>query len=193
MPTSIKDRCTEAHEHILFFTKEPTYYFDMDSIRERSKTIERPSRAINENKDATVVIIDKDGNRKQRLRKSTKPNVTHHLGRHKRDVWEVNTVSSTSSFKDLKDCCGDDDVHPAAYSEELILPCILAGCPEGGIVLDPFIGAGTTAIVALKNKRNYSGIELNPEFAAFAEKRIATIDMDKINGNNTLKEMLIGY
>jgi len=79
--------------------------------------------------------------------------------RNKRDVWTLST-------KPLK------EAHFASYPPELILPCILAGCPEHGIVLDPFMGSGTTAIVAKQNNRNYIGFELNPEYVAIAEKRI---------------------
>ena len=77
--------------------------------------------------------------------------------RNKRDVWQVNT----------KPC---KEAHFATYPFELIKPCILAGCPENGIVLDPFMGSGTTAIVARSLNRNYLGIELNPEYIKIAHK-----------------------
>ena len=79
--------------------------------------------------------------------------------RNKRDVWEVNT----------KPC---KEAHFATYPFELIKPCILAGCPENGIVLDPFMGSGTTAIVARSLNRNYLGVELNPEYIKIAHKRL---------------------
>lgn len=79
--------------------------------------------------------------------------------RNKRDVWSV----SVKPFK---------EAHFATYPQELIAPCILAGCPQGGIVLDPFMGSGTTAIVASKLGRDYVGIELNPEYKEMAERRI---------------------
>ena len=79
--------------------------------------------------------------------------------RNKRDVWTVNT----------KPC---KEAHFATYPFELIKPCILAGCPEDGIVLDPFMGSGTTAIVARSLNRNYLGVELNPEYIKIAHKRL---------------------
>jgi DNA modification methylase len=68
---------------------------------------------------------------------------------------------------------GYKGAHFAVYPEELIKPCVLAGCPEGGTVFDPFTGSGTTAVVAMKNGRNYIGTELNPEYVKIAEERIA--------------------
>jgi len=79
--------------------------------------------------------------------------------KNKRSVWTVNTK-------------GYKGAHFAVYPKNLILPCILAGCPEGGTVLDPFTGSGTTAIVALENNRNFVGTELNPEYIKIAENRI---------------------
>jgi DNA modification methylase len=191
MPRSVKDRCTESHEHIFLFTKSPNYYFDLDAIREPAKTKHySASKTVGHNKDSTTTKLDENGNKQQAIRESSKCTIPNPNGRQKRDVWEVNCVSSTSSFKELKSACGEDDVHPAAYSEELINPCILAGSPPQGIVFDPFSGAGTTAVVALKNKRLFSGTEINPKFREFALKRIANIDMDKINGNNSLRDIM---
>jgi DNA modification methylase len=79
--------------------------------------------------------------------------------RNKRDVWTV----STAQFP---------DAHFATFPEQLITPCVLAGCPKDGIVLDPFMGAGTTALVAKSHGRNYIGFELNPEYIQMAEKRL---------------------
>ena len=80
--------------------------------------------------------------------------------RLKRDVWVVATEPSEIS-------------HFAMFPQKLILPCILCGCPENGIVLDPFMGSGTTAVVAMKNFRRYIGCEINPEYVRIAEKRIS--------------------
>ena len=79
--------------------------------------------------------------------------------KNKRSVWTVNTR-------------GYKGAHFAVYPEELITPCVLAGCPKGGTVFDPFTGSGTTAVVALKNGRNYIGTELNPDYVRIAEDRI---------------------
>jgi DNA modification methylase len=82
------------------------------------------------------------------------------LGRNRRDVWSV----ATHSFR---------EAHFATFPPALIVPCVLAGCPAGGTVLDPFAGAGTTGLVAARHDRNFIGIELNPAYAAMARKRIA--------------------
>jgi DNA modification methylase len=79
--------------------------------------------------------------------------------RNKRSVWTI----TTKPFK---------EAHFATFPEDLIIPMILAGCKKGGIVLDPFIGAGTTGVVAKKLGRNYLGIELNPKYVKMAEERI---------------------
>ena len=82
--------------------------------------------------------------------------------RNKRSVWSVN----------LKPFRG---AHFATFPMELILPCVLAGCPAGGTVLDPFNGAGTSGLVALSNGRNYVGIELNPEYVALSMERMGVL------------------
>lgn len=80
--------------------------------------------------------------------------------RNLRSVWTINTQPFP-------------DAHFATFPERLVEPCILAGCPEGGVVLDPFAGSGTTGVVALKRNRSFVGIELNPEYFAMAERRLA--------------------
>lgn len=80
--------------------------------------------------------------------------------RNKRDVWSITTK-------------GVKEAHFATFPEDLVEPCIFAGCPEGGTVLDPFCGSGTTGIVAVRNKRNFIGLELNPEYAKMSERRIS--------------------
>jgi DNA modification methylase len=89
--------------------------------------------------------------------------------RSKSDIWTI----TTKSFK---------GAHFATYPPDLIEPCILAGCPKGGIVLDPFFGSGTTGYVALKNGRNYFGIELNPDYGELSYNRLNynTIDLDEV-------------
>ena len=191
MPRSVTDRCTESHEYILFFTKAPIYYFNMDKIREPMITkCYHASKTINHNKDSRTVNIDTDGNISQRLTISSKAMEPDPLGRIKRDVWISNVVGLTKSLHDVKNI--GLEFHHAMYSEELITPCVRSGCPEGGIVFDPFMGSGTTAIVALKNKMNYSGTELNGDYLKIIAKRIETVDMDRVNGNSELKDWLIG-
>lgn len=91
--------------------------------------------------------------------------------RNKRDVWVV----SPSQFK---------SEHFATYPEELIYPCVVAGCPEDGIVIDPFMGSGTTGIVAKKNRRNYIGVELNPKYKDIADKRLENTLVEQVDVNN---------
>jgi site-specific DNA-methyltransferase (adenine-specific) len=83
-------------------------------------------------------------------------------GANQRSVWKVNT----KPFK---------GAHFATFPTELVLPCVLAGCPAGGTVLDPFNGAGTTGLVALSNGRNYCGIELNPEYVEITKQRLGLL------------------
>jgi DNA modification methylase len=144
MPESVKDRCTKAHEYIFLLSKSNRYYFNSDAIKETATSFGKPRPfAKTGNKDRNDV-----------------GNIFTDTGyRQKRDVWTVNTSPNTYA-------------HFATYPEELIIPCILAGCPENGIVLDPFIGAGTTAVVALKLLRKYIGCEINTEYIKIAEQRI---------------------
>ena len=86
------------------------------------------------------------------------------LRRNKRDVWTI----ATGGFK---------GAHFAVFPEKLIEPCILAGCPEGGTVLDPFMGSGTTGVVAERLQRAFTGIEINPKYCEMAEERIAAVEM----------------
>lgn len=147
LPEPVKDRCVKSHEYIFLLSKKDKYYFDYKAIQEPSITGDNGSR------------FDTGKTTNSKLRKHSIGDRVDDGLRNKRSVWTVN-------LQPLK------DAHFAAYPEKLIEPCILAGCPEDGIVLDPFMGAGTTALVALKNHRNFVGIELNPEYIDIAENRI---------------------
>lgn len=180
MPESVTDRCTKSHEYIFLMSKSQKYYFDYEAIQEPCADQSRTNYACGNrtngiNKDRN----DNDfGERSKNWKPRTKncqydgqkPNSFHlsrengepdkeYYVRNKRDVWQVNT----------KPC---KEAHFATYPFELIKPCILAGCPENGIVLDPFMGSGTTAIVARSLNRNYLGVELNPEYIKIAHKRL---------------------
>lgn len=152
MPESVKDRCTKSHEYIFLLAKSEKYYFDSNAIKE-------PTTSKNSSKRKDV----KYGSASESdPRMRTKENL-HSIGqrqfRQKRSVWSVTT-------KPLK------DAHFAAFPKDLIAPCILAGCPNGGTVLDPFFGAGTVGVVATEQKKNFIGIELNPEYLKIAKNRI---------------------
>ena len=144
MPESVTDRCTKSHEYIFLLSKSPKYYFDNEAIKEKANYVGH-SRGVSKN--ISVDGITDFGGK------------TEYDDRNKRSVWTVNT----KPFKES---------HFATFPEELIAPCILAGCPKEGVVLDPFMGAGTTALVALKNKRQYIGFELNQKYCKLAEKRL---------------------
>lgn len=174
-PESIKDRCTKSHEYIFFMTKNEEYFYDQDAIREKMENCGVSYKPVG-GRDArnihTGTWIHPNSN-----------------GKNKRTVWRVNTVSASTFLRDLK-ADPDSIYHGAMYSEELIKPCILAGCPEGGVVFDPFMGSGTTAACALKLKRKYSGTEINQDYINIQNKRFASIDLDKIHGNSGLSEFL---
>jgi DNA modification methylase len=156
MPESVRDRCTKSHEYIFLLSKGPKYYFDNVAIKE--PIAESSKDRLNQN------ISDQEGS--NRVPGKTNGNMKA-VGcldgkRNKRDVWTVAT----------KPC---KEAHFATFPPELIRPCILAGCPEGGRVLDPFMGTGTTAMVSKEEGRNYVGFELNPAYIEIAEKRIAKV------------------
>lgn len=90
--------------------------------------------------------------------------------RNLRDVWTVNTQPFP-------------EAHFATFPPKLIEPCVIAGCPPGGLILDPFSGAGTTGLVAQKHQRNFLGIELNPEYICMAERRLAQGNLFDVNSN----------
>lgn len=163
MPESVKDRCTKAHEYIFLLAKSEKYYYDNVSIYEKANydgrrdtkhkgsNKYRSGKHLN-NGNAQLFTLSSKG----RERWIEKDGV--HV-RNKRSVWSINT----KSYK---------DAHFATFPPELIVDPIKAGCPEGGIVLDPFMGAGTTAVVARKLDRNYVGIESNKNYIDIAEKRL---------------------
>jgi DNA modification methylase len=151
MPESVRDRCTKAHEYLFLLSKSERYYYDADAIKEASAT--EPHAPGNSDKR-----FDKDGTHSWGPERMDK--VWGADGkRNRRSVWEV----TTQPFS---------EAHFATFPPALIEPCILAGCPAGGTVLDPFGGAGTTGMVADRLGRNAILIELNPEYAAMAERRI---------------------
>jgi len=146
MPSSVKDRFTVDFEYVFFFVKNKKYWFE--------RQIE-PSEPWNSAKGFNV-----EGQRKRQGSNNTYGKDLVQSGRNKRAVWKI----TTKPFK---------SAHFAVFPEELIETPIKAGCPEKGIVLDPFIGSGTVAVVAQKLNRQWVGIELNSEYIKIAEKRIA--------------------
>lgn len=178
MPESIRDRCTKAHEYIFLLSKSSRYYYDADAIAEplAETSVERLGQNIAEQRGSNRVPGKTNGPMKavgratdtytarayehpQSAPRGPASNFGIFDKRNKRSVWEVTTQ-------------GFSEAHFATFPPALIEPCILAGCPEGGTVLDPFGGAGTTGMVADRLRRNAILIEINPEYAALAERRI---------------------
>lgn len=149
MPESVTDRCTKAHEQIFLLSKSPRYYFDYAAIKEPSVCNRMRGPAEHADKKST------NGNGGLG-RREPQP------FRNRRSVWTV----PTRAFK---------GAHFATFPEHLIEPCILAGAPADGVVLDPFMGAGTTAVVAERLGRQWVGCELNPTYADMALDRIAAV------------------
>ena len=156
MPESCRDRCTKAHEYIFLLSKKQKYYYDHEAIKEPSVFQHKgrygpvkPSSVGNKNKELPGFEI-RDG-----LKNMT----GSYPMKNKRSVWTVTT----------KPC---KEAHFATFPIDLIEPCVLAGSPEGGTVLDPFGGSGTTTIAAEKHKRNSILLEINPEYIKLAKDRI---------------------
>lgn len=154
MPESVSDRPTRSHEYIFLLSKEARYYYDAEAIAE---PLSRPEEAERK-KPAQFGGRLKHQNTPTRLA-SGNPYTGTALGtRNKRSVWHINTT-------------GYPDAHFAVWPEKLVEPMILAGCPEGGTVLDPFAGSGTTLAVANRLGRHAIGIELNPEYVQLIHQR----------------------
>ena len=151
MPESVKDRCTKAHEYIFLLSKSVKYYFDNEAIKEDSSesSKSRLNQDIKNQTGSDRVPGKKNGNMK----------AVGGLKRNKRSVWTV----TTKPFK---------GAHFATFPHDLIESCVLAGCPGGGTVLDPFGGAGTTALVANNHNRDAILIELNQDYIDLATKRL---------------------
>lgn len=169
MPESAKDRLTRSYEHIFLLAKSRKYYFDALAIAE-------PVARYVAGQGKTNKYLDKASGqggihkieRPQQAGEGKETDISTY--RNCRDVWLINTVAYRGE-------------HFAAYPPKLAERCILAGCPEGGIVLDPFFGSGTTGLVAVQNGRKYIGIELNERYCMLAEKRIEGAERQKIDKN----------
>lgn len=147
MPESVRDRCTKSHEYLFLLTKSDRYFYDADAIAEEA---ERGAAGSTFNRGKTAIH---QGGRSSEEPRDDGPT------RNKRSVWTVSTKPFSGA-------------HFATFPPDLIEPCILAGCPRGGAVLDPFGGAGTTGLVAERHGRDSILIELNPDYAQMARDRI---------------------
>jgi len=162
MPESVTDRCTKAHEYVFLLSKSARYYFDAEAIKEpvADASAARLAQPNLKSQAGSARVPGKTN--------GTMKAVGNSETRNRRSVWTV----TTKPFK---------GAHFATFPPDLIEPCILAGCPPGGVVLDPFGGSGTTAGVAIKHGRRAVMCELNPEYAAMIPARIASIAGETID------------
>lgn len=159
MPASVKDRFTVDFEPIFFFTKTPDYYFEQQREPLATSSIERVKHGW-KSKKANGAIMNGKGIDIERMGER----FANPLGRNKRSVWKIPTSASRTA-------------HVAMFPEALVEPMISAGCPRGGVVLDPFFGSGTTGVVAKRLGREFIGIELNPAYIKIAETRLSNTQL----------------
>lgn len=165
MPSSVKNRPTTDHEYIFLFSKNEKYYYDADAIREPHTTFSENSRMRGGRghfgkRNGTPENGKNGGN--SNLHNGRWDQAFHPKGRNRRTVWQI----PLSKFP---------EAHFAVFPERLVELCILAGSKTGDVVLDPFAGSGTTALVSQRMNRNYVGIECNPAYCEMAEKRLEKI------------------
>jgi DNA modification methylase len=158
MPESVKDRPSRCHEYVFLLTKSKRYHYDADAISKpvTDSTIQRMNQPRHEQQGSSRA----HGGTKNMKPVVRRDSSTERPRRNKRSVWAL----ANSAYS---------EAHFAVFPPKLIEPCILAGCPKNGVVLDPFMGSGTTGLVARKHGRQYIGIERNPEYKRIAEQRLA--------------------
>ena len=163
MPSSTKSRPTTDHEYVFFFTKTSDYFYDADAVREPHVTFSPRSKMRGGRRHFGVrggtPEAGKNGGTSN-LHDGRWDQAFHPLGRNKRTVWSI----PLSKYR---------GAHFAVFPEPLVELCIQAGCPPGGLVLDPFLGSGTTAVVARRLGRHYVGIECSRAYCALARRRPA--------------------
>ena len=162
MPESVRDRCTKAHEYVFLLSKSDRYFYDHEAMKE-------PSLYFGKDKRSGRGNIRYEGKRTEGDAKANGQQsfVTINETRNRRSVWTVATRP-------------DKGAHFATFPPALIEPCILAGSRPGDIVLDPFMGSGTTAAVALQHGRQYLGCELNPDYGRLQQERIDAAFLSQI-------------
>jgi site-specific DNA-methyltransferase (adenine-specific) len=162
MPSATKNRPTTDHEYVFFLTRSREYFYDADAIREPHVTFSEKSRMRGGRKHFGIrggtPEQGKNGGHAN-LHNGRWDQAFHPRGRNKRTVWSI----PLSKFR---------DAHFAVFPEQLVENCIRASCPEAGIVLDPFLGSGTTAVVARRLGRSYLGIDINADYCDIARRRL---------------------
>ena len=156
MPESVRDRCTKAHEYMFLLSKSERYFFNSEAMKEKAAGVRggAPKKIHSESaqgKHGATSALNKSWDGAET--------------RNRRSVWTV----ASSRY---------GGAHFATFPPTLIEPCILAGAPFNGLVLDPFTGSGTTAAVALQHGRRFIGCELNPDYIKLAEARIAAAEAE---------------
>lgn len=188
MPESIKDRCTKAHEHVFLLSKQPRYFYDADAIAEEATADHDAGNLSHKGTEAfeagdikmrtrggLVAFAERQRSKRNSFARATKysdgssgqkgqhrpgrEDIEYTGRRNKRSVWMI----PTKPFR---------GAHFAVMAPDVVRNCILAGCPVGGTVLDPFGGAGTTGLVADQLQRHAVLIELNPQYTALSDNRI---------------------
>ncbi len=159
MPESVRDRCTKAHEYVFLLSKSERYYYDAEAVSETAICDRKPGQKITDTRKTHGTGGGNAGINSflARYHEGNAPKT-----RNRRSVWTVATQPYSGA-------------HFATFPPALIEPCILAGSRPGDIVLDPFMGSGTTAQVAVQHRRRYLGCELNPQYEKLQAKRIASV------------------
>lgn len=163
MPEAVKDRPTRAHEYLFLLTKRPRYFYDADAVREPNvspEQYEHTTRYAKEYEAHTDRIEAGMGGQPGNVNNVGIHSRPGEPGRNLRSVWNI----ATTPFP---------EAHFATFPKKLVEPCVKAGSRPGDTVLDPFAGSGTTGVVALRLGRSFIGIELNPQYAELARRRIA--------------------
>ena len=164
MPESVKDRCTKSHEYIFLLSKNKKYYYDNEAIKEPAKDWGTRDRTKGKYHNTGSGWVPHSGLSKSYDRKN------------KRDVWSI----TNKPFKGS---------HFAVFPPDLITPCILAGSEKGDIILDPFMGSGTTAMVAKQLGRDYIGCELHEEYGNLIDQRVPVEEVAQ-QTTNPLQDLL---
>jgi DNA modification methylase len=149
MPESVTDRPTKSHEYVFLLAKQERYYYDAEAIKEGMNAA--PDRRL---RSSTFKKVQAIGHA------LSSAEYVETIGRNRRSVWTIPTRPEKAA-------------HFAVMPTALVKPCLLAGCREGGTVLDPFVGAGTVPLVAYEHNREAIGIDLNPKYLAIARRRLA--------------------
>lgn len=162
MPESVLDRPTRSHEYVFLLAKNSDYYYNHIAVQEDCVSSDKDRERMKSAAKRINSKYDEDSDLKL-AGSGSKIKTTATVGngekRNRRSVWTI----APSNFR---------DAHFATFPEKLVEPCIQAGCPKGGVVLDPFAGSGTVGVVAERMGRKFIGFELNPEYAAIARKRL---------------------